>query len=166
MPSSSHKGEGVGSPVQTERHTYYGWGRWWVSKAEFEKYRIDQTNKKRARKAGFDYTQVDDFLRTDQAVRHATTQDVRKNKENAAELRRLKEKFGLPPNCNRLHLAAMYNKTQDPELGKFLLKLTDNHTTDAQKLAIIRKTFMSGANPYDMLYQIALTVGIHIRKKP
>lgn len=163
--TSSHKGEGVGSPVETERHTFYGWGRWWISQLEFEKYRQDQMLKKRARKAGFDYTQVDDFLRTDQRVNHALTQDLRNNKENKAELKRLKEKFGLPPNCNRIHLVAAYNRTQDPELGKFLLKISEKHTTDAQKIAIIRKTFMSGINPYDMLNQIALTVGIHLRKK-
>lgn len=164
--TSSHKGEGVGSPIQTERHTFYGWGRWWISQLEFEKYRDRQIKVKRARKAGFDYTQLDDYLQTDRAVRYAVDAASAREKEMVKEGQRLKKKYGLAPNCNRRHLQAAYNRTRDPEIAKYLKLLNESKTTDTERIAIIRKTFMSGINPYDMLHQIALTVGIELRKKP
>jgi hypothetical protein len=64
-----------------------------------------------------------------------------------------------------MHLKAVYNRTRDPEIGKFLLLQDRMTTTDAEKIARIRKLFLSGKNPYDILYETALMVGIGMRKK-
>jgi hypothetical protein len=165
MSGSSHKGEGVGSTHKTDRHQFYGWGRWWVSEEEFQKYRDRQVLTKRARNAGYDYTQLDEFVEMERHVLEAVDTTRKKDKRITAELRRLKKKHGLPAHCNRMHLKAVYNRTRDPEIGKFLLLQDRMTTTDAEKIARIRKLFLSGKNPYDILYETALMVGIGMRKK-
>ena len=162
--NSSHKGEGVGSTVKTARHQYPGWGRWWVSEEEFKKYRDRQVLAKRARKAGYDYTQLDEFVEMESHVLRAVETSRQRDKRLAFEFRRLKKKYGLAPNCNRIHLKAVYDRTKDPEIAKFLQLRDQNTATDAEKLARIRKLFLSGENPYEILYQTALMVGINLRK--
>lgn len=165
MSNSSHKGEGVGSPVQTAKHWYYGWGRWWVSEQAFEEYRQDQINKKRARKAGYATQQVDEFLEMESHVHDAVQAKRVRDKRHLYEFRRLKKKHGMHPRANRIHLKAMYDKTKDPDIAKWL-QLQDTLTaTDAEKIARIRRLFLDGQNPREILYQTARLVGIDLRKK-
>lgn len=163
--TSSHKGEGVGSKVKTPRHQFFGWGRWWVSEEEFQKYRDRQILRKRAKNAGYDYTQLDEFVEMESHVQRAVETSRQRDKRLTFEFRRLKKKYGLPANCNRIHLKAVYDRTQDPEIARYLQLRDTQTTTDAEKLARIRKLFLSGENPYEILYQTALMVGINLRKK-
>jgi len=165
MSNSSHVGTGVGSTVRTERHTIKRWGRWWVSEEEFLKYRERQVLRKRAKTAGYDYTQLDEFLEMEKATHGAIETARSREKWTQRELRRLKKKHGLGPRANRTHLKKVYERTGDEEVAAFLRILTTVTASDAEKLAHIRKLFMSDLNPYDILYQTALTVGIQLRKK-
>jgi hypothetical protein len=64
-----------------------------------------------------------------------------------------------------MHLKGVYDRTKDPEIAKFLQLRDQTTASDAEKLARIRKLFLSGENPYEILYQTALMVGINLRKK-
>jgi len=153
------------SKVYLPTHTIKGEGVWWRNLDDLEEYRKHQRLIKRAKHAGYDYTQLDEFEAMEGNVYRAVELSKRRDRRNYNELKRLKAKHGLASHANRIHLKAAYEKTKDPEIAAFLGILASEDTTNEKKIAEIRKLFMSGINPYDILYQTALIVGINLRKK-
>jgi hypothetical protein len=160
----ARKGEGVSSATPTPKHKIKGSGRYWRTQEDLDEYNQRCNLVKRAKQAGYDYTQIDEYLAASKETVKAVDLTRRREKRDKNELNKLKAKYGLSKNANRIHLRKVYERTGDPEIAKYLHILSTEHTSDAEKLQHIRKLFMSGINPYDILYQVALTVGINLRK--
>lgn len=146
-------------------HTIKSHGVYWRSQEDLQEYRARQALIKRARNAGYDYSQLDEFIKLEGGVQKATDLAKARERRNEKEFQRLKKKHGLDRYANRIHLRAAYDRTKDPEIAAFLNILTTEDATNEKKIAEIRKLFLSGKNPYDILYQTALIVGINLRKK-
>jgi hypothetical protein len=159
------KGLGVCSTKPTALHQVWGDGKWWRTTEDLHNYRKRQALVKRAKKAGYDYTQVDDFLEIEKATHDAVDLTIRRERRDKDAMNRLKAKYGLPSHANRRHLNALFARTKDEEIARVLNMISQRNDTDADRVARIRKLFLSGAAPYDILYQTALIVGINLRKK-
>jgi len=163
-PDTSRR-ESKSSVHRTNTHCIKGEGVWWRTAEDLEEYRVRQRLLKRARNAGYDYTQLDEFIEMEGNVTKAVELSMRRERRNDNEMKRLKRKHGLGAQTNRMHLRAVYDRTRDPEIAAFLNLISLEDTTNEKKIAEIRKLFLSGKNPYDILYQTALIVGINMRKK-
>lgn len=154
----------VTSIRRDEMHTVYGHGKWWRNAEDLEEYKERQALVKRAREAGYDYTQIDEFVEMERNTRDAMKRAVSRERWVKREMARLRKKYDLPPQANRTHLGKVYERTKDPEVAALLNILMTQSDSDAAKIAHIRKLFLSGKNPYDILYETALLVGISLRK--
>lgn len=154
----------VTSIRRDELHTVYGHGKWWLNHGDLEEYKNRQALVKRAREAGYDYTQIDEFVEMESNTRDAIRRAKTRERWVRREMTRIKKKYDLPPQANRTHLGKVYERTKDPEVAALLNILMTQSDSDAAKIAHIRKLFLSGKNPYDILYETALLVGISLRK--
>lgn len=156
------KGQGITSTVRTEEHTLYRWGRWWRNEEDYEYWRQGQMLKKRA-----DRNEVspERQMQVEREARAAIKAQQDREEKLRKEFMRLKEKHGLPKRATRIMLQNVYARTLDPEIKQFLHLESIAQMKAEERLLEIRKMFLSGMKPQDILYRTALMVGINVKAK-
>lgn len=164
MTAAHNRGKGVSCQFRTERHQVHRWGKWWVSEEEAEKYIAREKLRGLRHRRGFKGT-LEEF-------KVVEAQSQKRIEILQAQDRRLKvlktrvvEKHGLVPNATRFHLKGVYQRTGDPEVLTVLQLMAERRMTDADRIQEIRKAFMSGNPPLDILIKVAHLVGVDLRRK-
>jgi len=159
------KGTGQTSMERTDTHTIRGWGHWWRSQEELDAYAARQGLIRRARDAGYGLDRLDEFKEIEDRANEGINSLKRREKWIKHEMARLKKKHGLPPRSNRTHLKAAGERTGDPDVRFLLGIMTTATLNDTERILQIRRLFLEGKAPADILYQTALICGINLRKK-
>lgn len=156
-------GYGASSKEWLETHQFQKAGRFWRSEEEYKR----ASNRHRlAREAAVAGVSIERYIELKDKSREAFELGVKRTKYLKGELRRLKAKYNMKPSESRIHLAALYVKTQDPEIRDFLLMHDSVNSTSDEKIARIRQLMLDGKHkPLDILYQTALIVGISMKEK-
>jgi hypothetical protein len=159
-----NKSKGVMSKTRSATHPIKGWGWYWRNQEDLDAYKKKLNDARRARTAGFG-DDVEKFLKADAQADQAMAEVRSRQRFITHEMNRLKKKYGLGASANRTHLKVLAARTQDPDLMNLLNMMASKDLNDHEKIARIRKLFLEGRTPTDILYQTALIVGIQLRKK-
>ena len=154
-------GYGVSCQQRTAEHRIKRAGRWWKSEEDYKRFYRETELAKKAAAAGLS---LDEYVETKRKATEARQSSTNRSKYLKAELNRLREKHGLPKASNRTHLEHVYIVTRDEEVRNFLLLHSAATLTADEKIARIRKLFLSGEKPLEILYQTAIVCGINMRK--
>lgn len=155
----------VCSPEPGPNYPYKRWNKYWVSREVFEAYAKREAARKRASDAGWPRERVDEFMEMEKQARDATKLLKQRERKTRLEFDRLRLKHGLSLKANRQQLQKAWERTGDPEILAFLHLQSTLTMGDKERIDRIRKLFLSGAQPYDILYQTAIIVGVDIGRK-
>ena len=142
---------------------YKRWGKYWVSEEKFNEYAKRESARKRAKDAGWPRDRVEEFMEMEKQAHDATKLLRQRERKIRIEFDRLRLKHGLSLKANRQQLRKAWERTGDPEILAFLHLQSTLTMGDNERVDQIRKLFLSGAQPYDILYRTAIIVGIDLK---
>lgn len=120
---------------------------------------------RRAKYAGYTLDQFEEFVKVHKQASQGLDSLKRREKWIKHEMTRIRKKYDLPSRANRSHLKSVYERTKDPDIFYLLNFMGSSTLNDTERLNAIRRLFIEGKPPGEILFQTAVLLGIDIRKK-